>query len=592
MLAAAWSCAFGQTAVDLRTQAKSVDFSGASYTKLFKAGLSLPAVCSVGESFFKTDAPAGSNLYLCTSQNTWTVQGGSGASLPTMAGNADKLLSNNGTIADWRSLGGDLTGPLPSVTVSGIQGRGVSSTAPATGQVMKWTGTQWAPSGEALTSIFGRTGAIGAQSGDYSFSQISGIAGLVQGGTGATTAAGALANLGAAALVHTHVLTDLSGISGKSGNAGVLQTFGGGTTHAGDCAQFDANGNLASTGTSCGGGSAQGNYSQSFTSQTSVTLAHNLGTTNVISQCYDSSGREVEYDAMSVLDNNTAMVTFTVPQTGRCVVNGTGGGSTMSAVNIGTGGTGVFSDINGSSMRFKSLKAGSAKTLVTDDTVNGTVDLDVAEGALTLGNLGGTLPVSKGGTGAGDMTSARANLGAAAVSHTHSSADITGKQGSGTTFMMFGGGSVNAGDCAAFDTNGNITSAGAPCGTGGGGGGTVSGITPGPGITIAGSSPATIGVDAAAVPTFLTGATALTFTTFTPNSCQEQQFSLPGAATQDGVAPGWPNSLSPGLTGLMYVAGVGNMIAVRICNSTASSILHATTTSDSANFRAVIIRSF
>src|ERR1035437_9780100 len=97
LLAAVWNCAFGQTTVDLRSQARNVDFSGAGYTKPFKAGSILPASCSVGESFFKTDAPAGSNLYLCASQNTWTAQSVSGAYSPTPAfdlgssGNIDRF---------------------------------------------------------------------------------------------------------------------------------------------------------------------------------------------------------------------------------------------------------------------------------------------------------------------------------------------------------------------------------------------------------------------------------------------------------------------------------------------------------------------
>jgi hypothetical protein len=55
ILVAAWliGVADGQlTQVDLRTQSKSVDFSGANTTKPFKAGTVLPATCSVGEAFF------------------------------------------------------------------------------------------------------------------------------------------------------------------------------------------------------------------------------------------------------------------------------------------------------------------------------------------------------------------------------------------------------------------------------------------------------------------------------------------------------------------------------------------------------------
>lgn len=56
-------------------------------------GTALPSTCQVGRLFFDTDATAGSNVYGCTSANTWTLQGASGAGvyLPlaggTMTGN-------------------------------------------------------------------------------------------------------------------------------------------------------------------------------------------------------------------------------------------------------------------------------------------------------------------------------------------------------------------------------------------------------------------------------------------------------------------------------------------------------------------------
>jgi hypothetical protein len=79
MLACMIVCAANsQTLVDLRTQSKSVDFTAANTTKPIKTGTVLPATCGTGEAFFQTNAPAGSNLYLCTSQNSWTLQGGGG----------------------------------------------------------------------------------------------------------------------------------------------------------------------------------------------------------------------------------------------------------------------------------------------------------------------------------------------------------------------------------------------------------------------------------------------------------------------------------------------------------------------------------
>jgi hypothetical protein len=65
-----------QTQIDLRTQAKNIDFSAANATRPIKTGTVLPAACVARDMFFKTDAQAGENLYGCTAANTWSVQGG------------------------------------------------------------------------------------------------------------------------------------------------------------------------------------------------------------------------------------------------------------------------------------------------------------------------------------------------------------------------------------------------------------------------------------------------------------------------------------------------------------------------------------
>ena len=80
------STAFSQTLVDLRTQSKNVDFAAATSTRPFKSGTSLPAVCSSGEMFYKTDAPAGANLYGCVSQNAWSAEGQGGMSMLSQTG--------------------------------------------------------------------------------------------------------------------------------------------------------------------------------------------------------------------------------------------------------------------------------------------------------------------------------------------------------------------------------------------------------------------------------------------------------------------------------------------------------------------------
>ncbi len=61
----------GQTAVNLKYQSRGVDFSEAPSTKVSRMGTDLPPSCAVGESFFKTDAPPGQNLFLCTAPGTW-----------------------------------------------------------------------------------------------------------------------------------------------------------------------------------------------------------------------------------------------------------------------------------------------------------------------------------------------------------------------------------------------------------------------------------------------------------------------------------------------------------------------------------------
>jgi len=150
VILAAISTAAAQTKIDLRTQGKSVDFSAAVSTKPSKSGTAIPATCSIGETFFKTDAAAGANLYGCTATNIWSVQSGA-SSLPAVGGNTNRVLSNNGATADWRSLNGDISGAPDGVIVSGIRGRAISATTPANTQVLTWstTNNRWEPQNQS-----------------------------------------------------------------------------------------------------------------------------------------------------------------------------------------------------------------------------------------------------------------------------------------------------------------------------------------------------------------------------------------------------------------------------------------------------------
>lgn len=143
LAAASLGYVLAQTQIDLRTQAKRVDFSNASSTKPSKTGTVLPATCSVGETFLKTDAVPGANLYACIAANSWTVQGGA---LPTYGpGSYGKVLANDEEGMQWESLGGDVSGSPDALSVNKLQGRPVAASPPSNGQVLGWDGTQWTP---------------------------------------------------------------------------------------------------------------------------------------------------------------------------------------------------------------------------------------------------------------------------------------------------------------------------------------------------------------------------------------------------------------------------------------------------------------
>lgn len=157
--------ASGQTSIDLRTQARNIDFSTASSTRVLKTGTALPAVCSTGETYFKSDATPGKNLYLCLGTNLWSPLNGADEIAP-IGGNANRILSNTGSATEWRTLGGDVSGNPESLSIIRLQGRSVSATAPNTGQALVWSGSVWAPA-----SVSGGGAGMSSQLGDFAVTQ-------------------------------------------------------------------------------------------------------------------------------------------------------------------------------------------------------------------------------------------------------------------------------------------------------------------------------------------------------------------------------------------------------------------------------------
>ena len=98
-----------QTQVDLRTQSKDVDFANAASTRPVKTGVSLPLTCGVGELFFVSNAPAGSNLYACVTANTWALEGGGAGGAGTLTVQLDGGLVGTRAIENLVSSTGLIT---------------------------------------------------------------------------------------------------------------------------------------------------------------------------------------------------------------------------------------------------------------------------------------------------------------------------------------------------------------------------------------------------------------------------------------------------------------------------------------------------
>jgi hypothetical protein len=88
-------------------------------------------------------------------------------------------------IYDYSAVTSDLNGIAAQPTVDGLQGRPVASTAPTSGQVLKWSGTDWAPAADAGGAPSGS--ASGDLSGTYPGPTVARIQGQTVASTTPTT---------------------------------------------------------------------------------------------------------------------------------------------------------------------------------------------------------------------------------------------------------------------------------------------------------------------------------------------------------------------------------------------------------------------
>ena len=118
------------------------------------------------------------------------ANGGTGATTAPTALAALGGISGNQTI----TLSGDASGSGATAiaeTVTGLQGRPVAATAPATNQVLAWSGTTWAPATPAAAGVTSVTASapIASSGGATPNLSLTGIVALANGGTGANLAA-------------------------------------------------------------------------------------------------------------------------------------------------------------------------------------------------------------------------------------------------------------------------------------------------------------------------------------------------------------------------------------------------------------------
>lgn len=113
------------------------------------------------------------------------------------------------------------------------------------------------------------------------------------------------------------------------------------------------------------------NYTQSFSGATSVTLQHGAGTGNVVPFCVDANGDAMEWNSFRIVDSDTAVVTFSVPQTGRCVVNGSGAGGSGGGLPPQSGENGKVLLTNGANAVWSEVSRLQGRPVAGDQPLDG-----------------------------------------------------------------------------------------------------------------------------------------------------------------------------------------------------------------------------
>jgi len=363
----------GQTQVDLQSQARRVDFTSANWTRPLKTGTALPPACTLGDMYFKTDAPAGQNLYACTATNTWSAQAGGGNlvfKLDDMVAGSRPVLNyvtGTGLFSVVTDTGSQIDAQLGLDTAviqtvpgeqSGAALRCASASNSATaylcamnprlqgynpGMMVHWIPDQSGSGGPTTLNVDGlgaapvrmADGATDPAAGDIAAGQMytlwydgsrfrmpASFGNSSSDSAAVTRYAGAMAGTAVTITAATHGLGTTPTLVGCRDNAGALYEPGAVSVNAsGDVTITSA---TAMTGycyiTGSATGSGQYVAAMAGTSVTITSATHGLGANPILGGCYDGSNNSYEPGAVLVNVAGDMTITSGSAMTGKCIL--------------------------------------------------------------------------------------------------------------------------------------------------------------------------------------------------------------------------------------------------------------------------------
>jgi len=302
------------------------------------------------------------------------------------------------------------------------------------------------------------------------------------------------------------------------------------------------------------------NFGTTFSGTTVLAIPgteHNLNTPNLLVGCYDNASPANLIEPSHVTVNQSTYdvaVSFLQPQSGRCVVNGSGGLSSGSGGGSGGSGASTASQLGDFAVSVTNpnlLTIGALCSLATPCNVRfGTVTYSITQSS-TVTLSGGTDTAYIYLTGDGTLNVGSSFLTLACSSGCQvqtnvsqfpiNSIPVFTWNASGGAWAIGGG----------FDQRAFLSAKLLAAGTGV--------------VILESGTSSTVSVDSSVIPTFITGSASLTFSAIGAGSCStEQNVSVPGANPGDGIAAGWP-ALPQGFLGMMRVSASGT-VSVRLCN--------------------------